>query len=239
MNPGRPRAVGIALRMYRRLAEAFPHEFKNVYGEELLEATEDAVDFIWTRHGLAGLARLLMDIAIRVPAEHLAEIGQDVRYGVRVLAGSPGFTAVALASLSLGVCIATCAFSQMNGMALRSLPGVHSPGDLVALQSPTSYPAYRRFREQRDLFSSAMAYAAPVPFAVSSGGHTERTWGHLVSSSYFSTLGVSPALGSFFPAHEQDQTPMVVVSHRFWRDRLGRDPQVVARYCASTVKPLP
>jgi len=65
----------------------------------------------------------------------------------------------------------------MNGMALRPLPGVRNPGELVALQSPASYPSYRRYREQSDLFSSTMAYAAPVPFGVSLGGGTERTWG--------------------------------------------------------------
>lgn len=231
MSSDRARPVELTLKLYRRLAEAFPHEFKNVYGDELLEATEDAIDRIWRRHGVGGLARLLLDIAIRVPAEHLAEFRQDVRYGLRRLTGSPGFTSVALASLSLGVCIATCAFSQMNGMALRSLPAVQSPGELVALQSPTSYPNYKRFREQGDLFSSAMAYAAPVPFAVSPGGHTERTWGHLVAASYFSTLGVRPALGTFFHrAHEaQGQAPIVVVSHRFWRDRLDGDPLAIGK----------
>lgn len=92
---------------------------------------------------------------------HLAQFGQDVRYGLRGLFASPGFTLVALLSLSLGICIATCAFSEMNGMALRTVPDVHHPGELVALQSPTSYPIFRRLREQNDLFSSTMAYAAP------------------------------------------------------------------------------
>ncbi|MGH9627618.1 MAG: ABC transporter permease, partial [Bryobacteraceae bacterium] len=161
----------------------------------------------------------------------MSELRQDVRYGLRALAASPGFTAVALLSLSLGICIATCAFSQMNGMALRSLPGVWSPAELVALQSPASFPHYRRYREQDDFFSSSMAYAAPVPFAVSLNGYTERTWGHLVTASYFSTLGVHPALGTFFhPTQEtQSQASTVVVSHRFWRDRLGGDPLAIGR----------
>lgn len=136
---------------------------------EPVQATQAGIEPTWRRHGVLGLARLLLDFAIRVPAEHLAEFRQDMRYGLRALVASPGFTAVALISLSLGICIATCAFSEMNGIALRGLPGTHSPS-LVALQSPASYPAYKRLREQNGLFSSTLAYVAPVPFAVSLGG---------------------------------------------------------------------
>ncbi len=224
-----PSAKG--MRLYHAMAGALPQEFQNAYGEELLQVTEDAIEPIRRRHGALGLARLFLDLAVRIPAEHLAELRQDVRYGLRALLASPGFTLVALLSLSLGICIATCAFSEMNGMALRRLPIVQNPDELVALQSPTSYPGFRRFREQSDLFSSTMAYAAPVPFAVSINGSTERTWGHLVSASYFSTLGVHPEFGAFpNPSQEaHEQAPAVVVSHRFWRDRLGADPSVVGQ----------
>jgi macrolide transport system ATP-binding/permease protein len=231
-DPGPPQLpVEIGLRLYRKLAGAFPQEFQNVYGDELLQVTEAAIEPIWRRHGVLGLARLLLDIAIRVPMEYLAEFRQDLRYGLRALIASPGFTAVALISLSLGICIATCAFSEMNGMALRTLPGVQKPGELVALQSPTSYPLYRRFREQADLFKSTMAYAAPVPFGVALGNSTERIWGHLVSASYFSTLGVQPAIGTFFSAGQErsGQAPLIVVSHRFWRDRLGADQLIIGK----------
>src|ERR1035438_6247790 len=79
-----------------------------------------------------------------------------------------------------GICIATCAYSEMNGL-LRDLPGVHNPDQLVALHSPVSYPAYRQYRELNDVFSGTFAYVAPVPFGVSAGGRTERTWGQLVT----------------------------------------------------------
>jgi hypothetical protein len=79
MNHAANRPVKIRLRLYRALAGAFPYEFKNAYGGELVQVTEDAIEDIWRRHGVFGLMRLLLDIALRVPAGHLAELRQDVR----------------------------------------------------------------------------------------------------------------------------------------------------------------
>jgi predicted permease len=225
------RPVAISLRLYRALANAFPGEFKNVYGDDLAQMSEDAIKPIWRQYGVLGLVRLLADIAIRIPIEHLAELRQDVRYGLRMLARSPGFTAVALLSLGLGIAVATCAYSEVNGLVLRDLPSVPKPAELVALETPTSFPNYKRYRERVDLFSSAMAYVAPVPFAVSLGGRSERIWGHLATSSYFSTLGVQPLIGRFFDAAEDQlgQAPVIVVSYRFWQERLGSDPAAIGK----------
>ena len=229
MNRTQKRPVEIGLRLYRALARAFPQEFRIAYGDELVQAGEDAIEPVWRRHGVPGLVRLLADIAWRVPAEHLAELRQDLRYGLRTLRASPGFTAVAVLSLSLGICIVTSAFSELNGMVFRNLPGVPKPEELVALQPPASYPNYQRYRERSDLFSSTFAYLAPVPFGVSLGGRTERTWGHLVTPSYFPTLGIRPALGRVF-GQEQEKpggAPNVVVSYRFWQNHLGGLPAAI------------
>ena len=213
-----------------RVSCGVSYEFKAAYGDELLETTEQAIEEIWQRHGLLGLVRLLLDLAWRVPAEHLAELRQDIRYGLRMLRASPGFAAVALISLSLGISIATCAYSELNGM-LRDLPGVPRPNELVAIQAPSSYPAYQRYRQLDDLFSSTFAYVAPVPFGISAGGRTERTWGHLVTPLYFTTLGIHPAMGCFFDqSYEQPgRAPAVVVSDRYWREHLGSDPAIVGK----------
>jgi macrolide transport system ATP-binding/permease protein len=221
--------VAVSRRLARRLANGFPHEFRNVHGEELAQAAEDAIEPTWRRYGPLGLARLLADLAIRVPFEHLAELRQDFRHGLRTLAGAPGFTAVTLISLTLGIGIATCSYSEVNGL-LRDLPVVANPGELVALQAPISYPAYKQYRELHEVFSGSFAYVAPVPFGVSQGGRTERTWGHLVTPSYFSTLGVRPRLGRFFvAADETPGAPAVVLSYRFWEERLGADLSVVGK----------
>jgi predicted permease len=169
--------------------------------------------------------------AWRAPLEYLAELKRDILYALRMLARSPGFTMVALISLSLGMAVVTCAYSEVNGLILRDLPGVPGPQELVALQAPTSYPYYKRYRERSDLFSSTLAYVAPVPFGVTLGGRTERTWGQLVTPSYFSTLGVHPIMGRFF-GQEQEQpggAAEVVVSYRFWEQHLSSDASAVGR----------
>ena len=107
-------------------------------------------------------------------------------------------------------------------MALRNVPAVEQPGELVALQLPASYPNYQRYRAHGDVFSSTMAYIAPVPYAVSLNGLTERRWGQLVTPSYFSTLGVRPAMGRFF--NDADDATPLVVSYRFWQEQLAGDP---------------
>ena len=158
-------------------------------------------------------------------------ITQDIRFGLRMLKTAPGFTAVALLSLALGIGVATSAFSELNGFVLRDVPAVSRPGELVLIEPPTSYPNYRNYRERSDLFKAALAYAAPVPLGVLVGGRTERTWGHLVSSSYFSTLGVRPALGRLFGPEDEaaGRTPIVVFSFRFWQNHLGSDRAIVGK----------
>lgn len=154
---------------------------------------------------------------------YFADFGQDITRSVRALVGSPGFTTVALLSLGMGICIAACAFSEMNGIVLRNLPVVSKPDELVALELPVTYPEFKRYRERSDLFVAATAYIAPVPFTVSFAGHKERIWGHLVSGSYFSTLGIAPAMGRLFGVAEEEAgtTPEVVLSFRFWKEQLG------------------
>ncbi|MGA2144471.1 MAG: ADOP family duplicated permease [Bryobacteraceae bacterium] len=226
--PERPVAIG--LRAYHAIASAFPDEFQNVYGEELSRTAEDAIEPVWRQHGAFGLARLLIDVAVQVAIEQVAEAGKNIRYGIRALLGSPGFTLVALLSLCLGICIATCAYSEMNGM-LADSPGVANPDELVAIHDPRSYPAYQRYRDLHDLFSATMAYIAPVPFDVFAGGRAERSWGHLVTSSYFAALGAKPALGRFFDAadDQRGRTPDAVISYRLWEGRLGSDPSIIGK----------
>ena len=193
-----------------------------------MQVTEDPIQDIW-RHRALRVCRLLLDLAVRVPAGRLAELWQDVRYGVRMLAASPGFTLVALTSLSLGICAATSAFTKLNATVFRTLPHVVHPEALVALETPVSYPNYQQYREHRELFSASFAYVAPVPFGVVLGGQTKRVWGQLVTPDYFPALGVGTVMGRAFNETRQQRggAPEVVVSYRFWQTHLASDPGVI------------
>ena len=191
----------VCLSLYRRLASAYPHEFRMVCGEDLDRLGEDAVPEAWRRYGLLGLLRLLADIAVRLPVEYLAEVRQDVVYTLRVLARSPGFAAVAVLSLAIGIGMCSVMLLGSNAM-LGPTPGVRDPAALVTPRRQVSYPYFEHYRDQRQVADGATAFLTAVPFAIARtgdrGARAERFYGNLVSPEYFSTLGVTAAAGRFF-----------------------------------------
>ena len=133
----------------------------------------------------------------------------DVRYGLRVLAKNPGFTAVVVLTLALGIGANTAIFSLLDQAILRALP-VKDPGRLVLVNDAEfrsgwstsdndemvySYPHYKEVRDGIPLFDGVIARAR-VPLSVASGGVAERASGDVVSGNFFSVLGVGPALGT-------------------------------------------
>ena len=206
-----------------------------VYGEDLDRLGEDAVPEAWRRYGLFGLVRLLADIAVRLPGEYLGEIRHDVVYAVRVLARSPGFAAVAILSLALGIAMCSvilCGSSSvLRPHARRARSGARwSPREEASPIRTSSTTV-----TSNQVAGAATVFLASVPFAVASTGdknaRAERFYGHLVSPEYFSTLGVTPAAGRFFaPETEKPgMAPVVVVTDRFWRTHLNSDPHAVGR----------
>ena len=140
-----------------------------------------------------------------------ADVFQDLRYGVRMLRTHPGFTAVAVVTLALGIGANTAIFSILDKLLIRTLP-VDEPHRLVAFVSDAngepgifSYPAYANLRDQNNVLSGLVAFVQR-PFTVSDGTMTERVTGEIVSGNYFDVLGVRPALGRFF-LPEEDRTP--------------------------------
>jgi putative ABC transport system permease protein len=166
-----------------------------------------------------------------------ADVYQDLRYGARLLLLHPGFTAVAVLTLALGIGANTAIFTLLDRVLIRPLP-VERPEQLVALVSNAegdpsifSYPAYASLRDNNDVLVGLVAYFQRT-FSVTDGTHSERVTGQIVSGNYFSVLGVQPALGRFFLA-EEDQTPgaypVVVIGHGLWHRRFAADPTVVGR----------
>ena len=148
--------MSFAWRIYRRLAQAFPHEFKLAYGAEVTQLGEDVVEEIAKREGMAGLIRLIADIAIRVPLEYLSEMRGDMRYGLRALIKSPGFAMVGIISMALGIGLTTNVYSSKWKLLFRDLPAAANAKHLVMVQESTdgelarvSYYYIEQYREQK------------------------------------------------------------------------------------------
>lgn len=158
---------------------------------------------------------------------------QDTHYALRGMRRTPGFTVVAVVTMSLGIGICSFLFSFLNGLVLRPLPGARDAQRLVALQAPVPYPHFEHYRDESGVASAAAAFIGPTPFSIAvkppDQTRPERISGHLVSLEYFSTLGAEPSLGRLFnPALDHaGAAPTVVVSERFWRTRLNADPHAV------------
>jgi predicted permease len=224
-----------AWRIYRRLAQAFPHEFKLAYGAEVTQLGEDVMDDIAKRQGIPGLIRLIADIAIRVPLEYLSEMRGDMRYGSRALLKSPGFALVGIISMGLGIGLATDVYSSKWAVLFRDLPAAANAPRLVMPEKPVSYYYIEQYREEKNLFSGVAALQTGVAFNVNFQGDLtakpERVFGQIVSPDYFSVLGVQAQRGRVLSA-EVDKTgdaPVVVISDRFWRNRLNSSPDAVGQ----------
>jgi putative ABC transport system permease protein len=165
----------------------------------------------------------------------------DVRYALRVLWRNPGFTAVAVVTLALGIGANTTMFGVVNATLLRPLPfpgaerlamvwegDVNDPTD----RNIVSWPNFRDFREQSKTFES-MAFFDSAGRGYNLGGATEpeQVSGVRVTSSFFSTLGVSPMLGRAFLPEEETagRDKVVVLSHGLWTRRYGADPALVGK----------
>jgi macrolide transport system ATP-binding/permease protein len=234
--------MNLAWRIYRRLAQAFPHEFKLAYGTEVMQLGEDVIEQIARRHGAVGLIRLIADIAMRVPIEYLSEMRGDMGYAWRALKKSPGFALVGIISMGLGIGLSTNVYSSKWAMLFRDLPSAANAKRLVMFQesedgdlAPVSYYYVEQYREQKGLFTGAAALETSVPFNITFQGNLnakpQRVFGQLVSTDYFSVLGVQPQSGRLFSPDldKSGDAPVVVISDRFWRNRLDSSPNAIGQ----------
>ena len=170
----------------------------------------------------------------------MATLIQDLKYGLRMLAKNPGFTAVAVITLALGIGASTTVFSWIDDVLLRPLPGVDNANELVAFETvgpngeflTTSYPDYRDYRDHVTSLAG-LAVTQVEPLSVDEGDRAQQVWGEMVSGNYFAVLGVKPALGRvFLPSEYGDKPgafPIAVISDRLWRGRFNSDPQIVGK----------
>ena len=156
----------------------------------------------------------------------------DLRFALRQFRKAPGFTIAAVAVLALGIGVNTAVFSLVHTLLFQS-PGYPNPGELVQVYSQDrknpktfrsfSYPTYRDIKEQNTVFSDTMAHNLAM-VGIGEKGDTRRTFAAIVSSNYFSGLGVVPVQGrTFLPEEEQPgrSAAVAIVSDSLWQKRGG------------------
>ncbi|MPY90490.1 MAG: FtsX-like permease family protein [Luteitalea sp.] len=160
----------------------------------------------------------------------------DLRYALRVLHRSPGFAAVAVLTIALGMGANTAIFTIVDAILLKTIP-VHEPGQLFFLdvvgsdgnQGAPPYPAFERLRDHSQSFSGMAAFASRE-LALTIDGRAERASGQVASASYFDVLGVEAVLGrTFEPSDERLDPPVAVLSYHYWQRRFGGDPNIVGK----------
>jgi len=165
---------------------------------------------------------------------------QELHYALRMIARSPGFTAIAVLSLAMGIGANAAIFSLADALILRPLP-VADPGRVMAISTdPTahdvggvSYPDYRDLRDQTKSFDGLVAFQlSTFSMARTRDEAARMRMGMLVSDNFFGTLGVQPVLGRGFRPEEGQKTagdPVVVLGHDFWTDQFNHDAGVIGR----------
>ena len=171
---------------------------------------------------------------------------RDIRYGLRSLLKSPGFAAVIVLTLALGIGANTAVFTLIDTLLLRTLP-VANPRELVVVtagpgtRSIISFPMYRDLRALQQVFTDIFASAGETPVRLtvlngSESAEVDNVRTDFVTANYFAVLGVQPAAGRFF-TEDEDRNPqssettgsIAVISYAFWERQFGRDPSALNR----------
>jgi predicted permease len=165
---------------------------------------------------------------------------QDLRYAVRQLRQSPGFTATAVLTLALGIAANTTIFSWIDATLLTPIPGVTHTGDMITLQRgdrsehpspPFSYSDYVDLRANAHTLSGFLAYHDDY-ISLTGSGKPERIYGALTSANYFEVLGVKPVLGRTLlstSANERAGAAEIVLGYDLWKNHFAGDPSIVGK----------
>jgi predicted permease len=167
---------------------------------------------------------------------------RDFRYALRTLGRTPGFTAIAILTLALGIGANTAIFTLLDQILLRLLP-VKNPQELVLLTmrghhygsnwggNAISHPMFRDFAAHNEVFSD-MFCRFPYDGSLSFNGQAEHVQLEMVSGTYFSVLGLNPYLGRVFTPEDDrlpDAYPYVILNYAYWKSRFSADPNIVGK----------
>lgn len=256
--------MNFGLRCLRLILRFYPRAWRDRYADELLSTWTEQYDALvaagritgwrFVLRSIVGLIRNLPPVHVQQrqharrhpdlqpPAKHMRSIVHDVRFALRTLRKQPGFTAIAVLTLALGIGANTAVFSVLNSVVLSPLPYAE-PQQLVRLYDATlEEPGLRNFltvpdvvdvREDVRAFSSVginYTYEAVGGDLSSDDGVTRRIRLMPVSADYFATLRATPLLGRSFTRDEElPDIPRVVLSHGLWRQVSGADSAIIGR----------
>jgi len=189
---------------------------------------------------LGGIEQTKENYRDRRGLPHLETLIQDLRFGVRMLQKNPGFSAIVVFTLALGIAANATIFSFVSAVTFRK-PTVSDPDRLMVVygtnpthewgtyQNPISAPNFFTWKNENCVFSDLAAANVLETANLTGQGDPERVSARLVTANYFSILGVSPALGRTFAADEDQggKDHVVVLSHELWARRYGSDPKLV------------
>jgi predicted permease len=167
----------------------------------------------------------------------LEELLQDLRFGARTLRKNPGFTAIAILTLALGIGANTSLFSIVNGVLLNPLP-YPNPEQLVTLdeskpnfeRGSISYPNFRDWQKDNHTFS-AMAITRPITLSMTGRGEAQQLRARIISSGFFALLGIKPELGREFAEGEDEvgRAPLAILGTSLWKSKFGGSPDVLGQ----------
>ena len=165
----------------------------------------------------------------------------DLRFALRQLLKHPGFTAVTVLTMGLGIATVTVVFSLINTLYFNTLP-VREPSRLHEIfavpdsgsdaYQQLSYPNYADYRDRNDVFDGLLAQSSSQVFNLRLGDGIQTVSGGYVSGNYFSVLGLQPSAGRFFSSDEDavpGRNPVAVISQALWRAQFGQSPDAVGR----------
>jgi len=179
----------------------------------------------------------------------MSGIFQDLRYAMRQLRKSPGFTTITVLTLALGIGANTAIFTVVNALLLKMLP-VKDPQELVVVGNPAdpnqrsngtprtdvfSYPLYKELRDQSSVFSGLCAGGSDHHIVIDTrqgGSADEKVTGRMVSGNYFSVLGLNAASGRLFSASDdtaENANPVVVLGYSYWKRKFALSPTIVGK----------
>jgi predicted permease len=169
----------------------------------------------------------------------MSSFWQDVRYSLRMIVKAPGYAAIAILTLALGIGANTTIFSWINSTLLNPIPGLANPSEVVSLSLgrgadnpfPLTYPDFETIRDGQKSFTG-LTGCNPIPMSLTGKGKPERVWGTMASANFFDLLGVRPILGRGFLPEEDEKpggAPVAVISYRLWQTHFGANPGVVGQ----------